>query len=71
MNLLRKINRHIKLIEKKIKREHSEDKANFPEICARASCLLPLIKVFPSKSAVVFRLLTTRAKRDRPLIVGS
>lgn len=29
MNLLRKINRHIKLIEKKMKREHSENKARF------------------------------------------
>lgn len=30
MNLLRKINRHIKLIGEKIKREFSENKASFP-----------------------------------------
>lgn len=31
MNLLRKINRHIKLIGEKIKRGFSENKASFPE----------------------------------------
>ena len=50
MNLLRKINRHIKLIERKIKREHSENKASFPEFCAVAHCLGPLTKGIPSES---------------------
>ena len=50
MNLLRKINRHIKLIEKKIKREHSENKASFPEFCVMARCLGPTTKGIPSES---------------------
>lgn len=44
MNLLRKINRHIKLIEKKIKRDHSENKTGFLEFYAVACCLRPLTK---------------------------
>lgn len=49
MNLLRKINRHIKLIEKKIKREHSENKTSFPEFCAVPCSPGPLTKGIPSK----------------------
>lgn len=40
MNLLRKINRHIKLIGEKIKREFSENKASFPgSEQRRAACI--------------------------------
>lgn len=47
MNLLRKINRDIKLIEKKIKRDHSKNEAAFPEFCAVACCLQPLTNERP------------------------
>lgn len=44
MNLLRKINRHIKLIEKKIKRDRSKNKAAFPGFRAMPGCLQPLTR---------------------------
>lgn len=59
MNLLRKINRHIKLIERKIKREHSENKASFPVLCS-AHC--HWLKASHLRSAIEGRLLKTRAK---------
>lgn len=55
MNLLRKINRHIKLIGKKIQREHWESKASFPELRTVACCLDLLTKSFPQGAAAEHR----------------
>lgn len=63
MNLLRKINRHIKLIEKKIKREHSENKASFPEFVWWHAAWGQRLKASHLRAAIEGRLLSPGAKR--------
>lgn len=71
MNLLRKINRHIKLIEKKIKREHSENKASFPEFCAVACRLQPLTEGITSEGCHQVQAGDHQRKREKPLVLWS